>query len=259
MAKPIATKFIVLVTPLLWTAWGPAGYASPKTELHVPICDATPKEVERHLELNSQDAKVGAIFYFDTKDLDYLNKGSIFRTKKPSDKKTGTTTVKVRPISYESVGSGWENVDGFRCEYDRTTAGVASSCRVKLKHPKDMIDAVIRGYVKIPQIYGSTQRAFVSEYSKLPVKWDHLRAYGPIPFTKWELELKNFPEIVDVEIWELIPNESIIEVSTRAEGEDVDRVMGRLRRLVERSGLTICQKSLSKTRTALEYLQKQSL
>jgi hypothetical protein len=203
------------------------------------------------LDLDADDAEERDVFFFDTPELTLFDDGVILRARNIHET-DDDSTVKIRPLDAAQVDASWFELDGFKCEIDRTPAASVPSCSLSVDQEEDEIEQTVDGERPIDKLFSSEQEDFLAEWDAAP-DWEHLAVLGPVDASVWKLKPKKLGRSITVERWALPDETRILEISARAAEPDADELETKLTDYLYGLGLEVDADGETKTRAALSY------
>lgn len=212
---------------LLALAFGPVtpiAHAEDQIDLQWSICEIRAESTARKLDVTVSDGpKSGAITYFDSLPVRYLDRGVTLRVKEK--KNTSESSVKVRFPDNRPVSDA-------DCEWDRYGSQETYTCEatgsdVSHKHP-----------------WTDEQEKFADRHGR--VEWNDLHAFGPYDTLSWKLQIAGRTAHFDT----VIVNDNaapISELSVKVPLSEGDTVYAAVASELRRRGVTLCDRQESKT------------
>ena len=126
---------------------GPIGAAAdeqkssePKVEIKVAVAEVDTGPAV--LGVDPSDVELREVSFYDVPGLALFDRGIILRTRRVTDGEDDST-VKLRPLGHEQVSKDLFEVDGFKCELDKSVGKDAvSSCSYSAVQGEDEIAQV---------------------------------------------------------------------------------------------------------------------
>ncbi len=229
--------------------------ASPRVELKVTLRPDQIEAARAALGLDDGDGEQREVTFYDTPKLDLAEAGVVLRARK-IDRDDDDSTVKLRPMESSDVDAEWFQVDGFKCEIDRTGAASVESCSFTVRQDRGEIDDVEDGDRAIDKLFSDEQEDLLAQHASIDVEWDALTVLGPVDALVWEIAIEGLAPALDVELWTLPDGTEILEVSTKVKASAADDTAAALAEALEGLGLDASSAQETKTRAALEYFAR---
>ena len=229
----------------------------PRAELKLTIDRDQIEQARAQLGLDDGDGEARDIWFYDTAWLDLYEQGAILRARK-IDGDDDDSTVKLRPFEASDIDPSWLELEGFKCEVDRSIDHETSSCSYTVAQDAGEIDAVGDGDRDIDKLFSSEQEDFLWSYGPYPW-WSELDALGPIEARVWTIDTDALPDKVTAELWFMPDGSEVLELSMKVPVDDGDDGMDALVDFTDERGLDLDADQESKTRRALESLSGHAL
>ena len=203
------------------------------------------------LGLDDAGAERVEVCFYDTSALQLFESGLVLRTR-VAHGDDDDVTVKLRPLAPSAVAASWFDVDGFKCEEDRSGKESVPSCSLTVSRSAKAIDAVQHGKGPIASLLSEEQCRLVRDYAKVQPEWDSLEALGPLDAKTWDIELAGLDGKVSAELWTLPGGQQMLEVSTKVPQGEADAAAAALDAALAAQGLDASGAQETKTRAALQ-------
>ncbi|OFZ84268.1 MAG: hypothetical protein A2603_15135 [Bdellovibrionales bacterium RIFOXYD1_FULL_55_31] len=224
-------------------------------ELHLSICEPSKARAVAKLGLPDRRGETRDVSYFDTRNLELYSNGLVLRLR--VTKKKTQFTVKIQGLTQDWVSDAFLALPGFKCERDRYGGRISESCSLNSSPSAEDVAAALNE-ARVERLFSREQIEFVQQYYRVPLDLSSVKVLGPVPSQYWKFDANHFDDVLTLEHWTVGPDFEIVELSTRADAQDADRVYDELRAYALEKDLRICQEQSSKTRSTLEYLAERS-
>lgn len=191
------------------------------------------------------------VWFYDTSDLELFDAGVILRGRDKQGE-DDDSTVKLRPMAADDVAPEWFELDGFKCEEDRSLTKSVSSCSLTVEQDEGELDDIAKGDRAIDKAFSSEQEDLLDAYSAVAIDWDRLQPLGPVAAQVWKVKPKSFSQKLTMELWQLPDSSRLFEISVRSDPELADDKLTALADYLESLGFDTSQQQETKTRAALE-------
>lgn len=228
-----------------------------RTEIKVAL---DPGEFLRFLDTQNLDfdqAREGAYYYYDTLALDLFKNRLIVRGRTWRGSRKGDFTVKVRPMDLSAVHEDWFKIAGFKCEYDLGVNVAIPGCGIKEERKKSSIFDVAKWQRPLSDLVSESQSSFPDYFLGAPPAWDALLVMGPIRAFTWEVSFSKDSPKATLEYWVLPDNQAMGEVSMKVPGQGAFSERDRLIEYLQANGVAKYSLDETKTRWALDYFSAQ--
>jgi len=225
-------------------------------ELKLTVPEPDQLSTVRALELDSLQAQLRQVFFFETPDLALDKAGVVVRARR-SQKKGDDTVVKLRPVVPSELPKELRRSPDFGVEVDVSPKGFVCSGSLKgIPTGGDVRKTALSGK-QIRKLFTKEQRALFEAHAPEGVKLDDLSILGPLLVMK----LKHSPEGLDrrlvTELWLYPDGSRILELSTKCEPGEAFQVAAETRAFLASKGVDLGSEQQTKTRSALEFFSKQ--
>lgn len=244
---------VVSVEPGVDEPLGKADSASPEVELKITLRSDQIGLAKQKFGLRDSVAAKRDVWFYDTLDLELFESGVILRGRSKS-KDSDDSTVKLRPMNAEDIAPEWFDLDGFKCEEDRSLDKSVSSCSLSATQDEGELEAIAAGERAVDKAFSSEQEDFLASYALEAATWDELYPLGPVAAQVWKVVPKTFGRKLTMELWQLEDSSRILEVSMRAAPELADQRLEELASYLESRGFDTSTQQETKTRAALAHL-----
>jgi hypothetical protein len=197
------------------------------------------------------------VTFYDTSELTLFGQGLILRTRRGLAQEDGDATVKIRPLSSESVAPSFVALDGFKCELDRSVGGRSvSSCSLTVPMHTDAIGQAALGALHIEALFMADQQRFLSAQGRRP-DWSYVRAFGPIAAEVWKIAPAPLEgEKVTLERWTVPAGPRSLEASIKVEPSKASAFEKRFVEWIASRGVHASAEQETKTKAALTALAR---
>src|SRR5262245_32592420 len=227
------------------------GGSALETELKRTVRSDEIAKARAALGLDDARAERVEVCFYDTPALELFESGLVLRSR-VAHGDDDDVTVKLRPLAPSAVAASWFDVDGFKCEEDRSGKTSVPSCSLTVSRSAKAIDAVQHGTGRIASLLSEEQCRLVREYARVQPDWDRLQALGPLDAKDWKVELPGLHGKVSAELWTLPGGQQMLEVSTKVPHAEADAAAAALDAALAAHGLDASGVQETKTRAALE-------
>jgi hypothetical protein len=197
------------------------------------------------------------VTFYDTSELTLFGQGLILRTRRGLAQDDDDATVKIRPLSSESVAPNFFALDGFKCELDRSVGGrTVSSCSLTAAVRTDAIGQAALGARHIEALFTAEQQTFLSAQGPRP-DWSNVQAFGPIAAEVWKIAPAPLEgEKVTLERWTVPAGPRSLEASIRVEPGKASAFEKRFLEWIASRGVHASAEQETKTKAALTALAR---
>ena len=227
-------------------------------EIKLLIDPAQGKKVRGALGFEREQRRARVIYFLDTPGLELLERGLILRlrsTENRSGKMVGTTTVKLRPRTPDTVPDSWREITGFKAEIDRAGTREIPSIALTNQRAQPLIKlALDDDDVNFDALYSAIQHRFLLELQGF-VDFDRVRPLGPIDGAVWKGVVAELGGELVLERW-LVNGVRFLEVSMKVPGAMADATSKRLEAWLKKEGIDLDPEQRPKTRAALDLLRE---
>ncbi|TML65951.1 MAG: adenylate cyclase [Actinobacteria bacterium] len=195
-------------------------------ELKLTVPEPDQLSTVRALELDSLQAQLRQVFFFETPDLALDKAGVVVRARR-SQKKGDDTVVKLRPVVPSELPKELRRSPDFGVEVDVSPKGFVCSGSLKgVPTGGDVRKTALSGK-QIRKLFTKEQRAL-------------FEAHAP-----------------EGELWLYPDGSRILELSTKCEPGEAFQVAAETRAFLASKGVDLGSEQQTKTRSALEFFSKQ--
>ncbi|WP_244929654.1 hypothetical protein [Nocardioides sp. W7] len=219
-------------------------------ELKLTVPDADQRRVLGSLGIDSLDAEIRQVAFFDTPDLRLSAAGLVVRARR-TQRKPGDVTVKLRPMLPDEAPEGLRTLRGFKVEVDASPAGFTCSCSLTAEVSDRKVKRLFAGTRTLDDVLDRDQRDLLA--ARLPdgVAPADLRVLGPVHLLKGKFAPKGYPRRMVAEVWFLPDGGRILELSTKAEPAQALQAAAETKVFLAGRGIDLDAPQEAKTQTAL--------
>jgi hypothetical protein len=223
-------------------------------ELKVTVPETDQQSTVAALEMDSLDAQIRHVYFFDTPDLKLSNGGVVVRARRVQGKREDTV-VKLRPVIPSELPLRIRTSPGFGVEVDMMPGGFVCSASLKGKAAAD-VRAVATGKHRLSRLFSKAQRAFYADHAPDGLALDDLTVFGPIFVLKLKFVPKDLGRRLVAEMWFYPDNSRLLELSTKCLPSEAFQVVAELRAALSKRGVDLGGEQETKTRKALLYFSE---
>ena len=197
------------------------------------------------------------IYFYDTSRLALAQHQIILRSRKttlgddPDD-----STVKLRGDIANDVSDDWLHLDGAESkrEFDMVIdEPKVPSISITVAQHSGEIDDVKNGKRSVEDLFSRDQARFLRKYAAGNLEWESLKPMGPVKAEIWKLKQPNgFGLNLTIERWN-VDGKSFLEISTRTDPKEADRVATDLKDFVKSIGIKESDDRETKTEFVLSH------
>jgi hypothetical protein len=221
-------------------------------ELKLTVRETARAKTVAALGIDSLDAQVRQVFFFDTPEL-ALNKAGVAVRARRRQGEEGDTVIKLRPVVPSDLPEEIRRSDGFRVEVDAMPGGHVCSASFKGVADNAPIRMAGLGQEKIGALFSKEQRAFYSAHAPEGIGLDDLSVLGPIPTLRLKAKPEGFGRKLVGELWLYPDGSQIVELSTRVLPSEAFQAAAEARVFLSGRGVDLEGEQQTKTKTALEF------
>ena len=225
---------------------------SDSVELKLTIAETARAKAVAALGVDTLDAQMRQVFFFDTPDLALNQAGVVVRARRRQGEE-GDTVVKLRPVVPGDLPEELRRSRGFNVEVDAMPGGHVCSASFKGSADNAAIRQVAFGDGPIGKLFSKEQREFYRAHAPEGIEFDDLAVLGPIPILKLKTKVKGFGRKVVGELWLFPDGSQIVELSTRALPSEAFQVMVESRVFLAGIGVDLTGEQMTKTRSSLGF------
>jgi hypothetical protein len=221
-------------------------------ELKLTVRETARAQTVAALGIDSLDAQMRQVFFFDTPELALNQAGVVVRARR-RQREEGDTVVKLRPVVSSDLPEEIRRSDSFRVEVDAVPGGHVCSASFKGVADNAPIRMVGLGQEKIGALFSKEQRAFYSGHAPEGIGLDDLSVLGPIPTLRLKTKPEGFGRKLVGELWLYPDGSQIVELSTRVLPSEAFQAAAEARVFLAGLGVDLEGEQQTKTKTALEF------
>jgi hypothetical protein len=225
-------------------------------ELKLTVPDADRVSTVKALSMDSLDAQIRQVAFFDTPDLRLDQHGLVVRVRR-IQRKPGDSVVKLRPVVPDELSGSLRKAPGFGVEVDAMPGGFVCSATMKAAVDDTRLTQVMGGGRPLRKVFGKEQRRFFASHAPEDVSLDDLVMLGPIHVLKLKFAPADFDRRMVAELWHYPDGARILELSTKCLPDEALDVTASARSFLGAHGVDLSAPQQTKTRTALEFFAGQ--
>jgi hypothetical protein len=214
-----------------------------KVEYKVTVLGVEEQKVRDEIQRQHASPIDRTVYFYDTAEL-ALCRRSLFLRARVTDG-TPDSTLKLRPLPASGIPARWEDTGKVR--FERDVVGTRPVLSVKLDHTPATGKI---GQEKPRKLFSDAQEKLVV------VKWDDVKAYGPIHAQVWTLKFAGFSEKIDVEEWRVDNGPHFIELSFKVDPEQAEAAETGFHDVLDGLGIGHQGNDDPKTRIVLKHFAK---
>jgi hypothetical protein len=225
---------------------------SDTVELKLTVPDSDIHSTTQKLGLDTLDAQIRQVVFFDTRDLTLHNAGIVVRARRIQGG-AGDTVVKLRPVRPDQLSEDLRTAKRFGVEVDAIPGGFVCSASMKGKSSAAKIGKVLDGSLGIRDLLSKRQRAIYKEHTPADLKLRHLAILGPLTLFKLRWQPADLDRRMVAELWLYPDGSRILELSTKCLPVETFDVAVRTSAYLSQIGIDLTGEQQTKTKTALQY------
>jgi hypothetical protein len=225
---------------------------SDSVELKLTVADSAIRSTADALDMDPLQAEIRQVVFFDTPTLTLSKAGVVVRARRLQGG-GGDTVIKLRPVNPETLPPEVRQLASVKVEVDAMPRGFVCSASMKGKTTADDVRAVIRGKMKIRDLFTKDQRALYKAHAPDGLKLSELSVLGPINLMKLEFDPDGLKRKFVAELWLYPDGSRILELSTKAAPENAFAVAAETRDFLKQKGLDLTAAQQPKTNRALKH------
>jgi hypothetical protein len=215
-----------------------------QVELQWVICEPSIKVLFSKLDFKPEQSDSRKVYYSDTQNQDLYGRGTIIRTRVPSEKsKKIKTAVKVNYLEEFKIPWNFLANQDYKCEEDMYLQRSKIGCSV-YSYPMDLNNT-----------FSSEQAAFIQKESGFD-HWNDVVLYGPAQSTVWSWSEESLDLDLEVEQIKVENQFFNIELSTRVNIDQGKAVFGQLQKWLLDHQIRLCQIQQGRTGELLNILKQ---
>ena len=225
---------------------------SDSVELKLTVPDSAHYETAVALGMDSLDAEIRQVYFFDTPDLRLHRQGVVVRARRVQGK-DGDSVVKRRPVVPAQLPKKRRKTPGFKVEVDAMPGGHVCSGSLKRAVGNADVREVVQGDRPLGSLFSEAQREFLAEHAPDGPELAELSVLGPILVLKLKFEPEGFERKLVAELWMYPDNSRVLELSTKCEPGEAFQAAAEARAFLSGRGVDLSGEQETKTAKALEY------
>jgi hypothetical protein len=206
------------------------------------------------IEMDSLDAQIRHVYFFDTPDLTLSNGGVVVRARRVQGEREDAV-VMLRPVIPSELPLRIRTSPGFSVEVDMMPGGLVCSALLEGRAGADVRE-VATGKHGPSRVFSNAQRAFYTDHAPDGLALDDLTVFGPIFVFKLKFVPKDLGRRLVAEMWLYPDNSRLLELSTKCLPSEVFQVVTELRAALSKRGVDLGGEQEAKTRKALLYFSE---
>ncbi len=212
-------------------------------------------ESAKALGVDTLDAQVRQVFFFDTPDLALNKKGVVVRARRVRGK-GDDSVIKLRPVIPDELPHEVRSSPGFVVEVDAMPDGFVCSGSMKKDLAKPEVRPAVLGEKRVRRLFSKEQRAFFADHAPEGLELDDLSILGPIFVLKVKFAPEDFGRRMVAEMWLYPDGSRIVELSTKCSPRQAFEVDAEARVFLASHGIDLSSAQSTKTREALEFFSE---
>ena len=225
-------------------------------ELKLTIPEDAHRATISNLNLDPVEAQPRQVFFFDTPTLTLDKAGVVVRARRIQGG-AGDTVVKLRPVQPDALPKSVRSDAAFKVEVDAIPGGYVCSGSFKGRTTGKEVRDALAGKLPLKKLFSKAQRAFYAEHAPVGINLDDLVALGPTFILKGTFTPPELDRRFTAEYWLYQDGSRILELSTKCSPKEAFQVAAEARAFLVSKGVSLSGSQQTKTRTALEFFQKQ--
>ncbi len=224
-------------------------------ELKLTVPESDHLATVRALGMDSLNAQIRQVYFFDTPDLQLDRHGVVVRARRIQNK-GDDTVVKLRPVVPDDLSPKLRKSPSFNVEVDAMPGGFVCSGSFKGVAQENIRRTVIEK-LPIRKLFSKEQREFYSEHAPAGIALDDLATLGPLFVLKLKFVPPGQRRSLVSEMWFYPDFSRILELSTKCLPSETFQVVAELRAFLSGHAVDLTGDQATKTRKALEYFAAQ--
>jgi hypothetical protein len=221
-------------------------------ELKLTVPESDHYSVTRALGIDSLDAQIRQVYFFDTPDLSLNAHGVVVRARRVQGR-SGDSVVKVRPVVPTALPKRFRQAPTMTVELDAMPGGFVCSATMKRSAGNADVAEVVAGALPLGTLFSKRQLAFLDAHRPDGVGLEDLFVLGPVQVLKLKFEPGGLERRLVAELWMYPDHSGVLELSTKCEPEDAFRAAAEMRVFLAGQGVDLTGAQETKTRKALEF------
>jgi hypothetical protein len=226
-------------------------------ELKLTVPESGHYEAARSLGMDSLDAEIRQVYFFDTPALDLNDAGVVMRARRVQ-RKGGDSVVKLRPVVPGELPEKLRSDAGFTVELDAMPGGYVCSGTLKRRVENADVREAVTGGGPVEALFSKRQRAFLAEHAPEGLVIEDLSVLGPILVLKLKFAPEDFGRRLVAELWTYPDGSRVLELSTKCAPGEAFQAAAESRAFLSGRGVDLAGGQETKTRKALEFFAARS-
>lgn len=226
--------------------------ASDSVELKLTIPEFDHYETIGALGMDTLDAQIRQVFFFDTLDLALNASGLVTRARRVQGK-GDDSVVKLRPVNPAELPTKLRRSPGFNLEVDAAPDGYVCSGSLKATLETGLVKKTLDGNGRIRKLFTKEQRAFFRDHAADGVELDDLVVLGPVTVLKLKFRPDQLGRKAVAEMWFYPDFSRILELSTRCAPAKALEVAAQARAYLSGKNVYLSAEQAAKTQTTLQF------
>jgi hypothetical protein len=219
-------------------------------ELKLTIPDEDRRSTLDALGLDSLDAHLRQVFFFDTPDL-ALNEAGVVARARRSQGRPDDSVIKLRPVVPEDLPAKVRKSKLFGVEVDAMPGGFV--CSGSFKGETSGVREAVAGEGPLHKLFSKEQRSFFADHAPDGISLDDLAVLGPVHVLKLKTSPEGYERRLAVELWMYPDGSRILELSTKCKPNEAFDVAAETRAYLSGRDINLSGEQETKTRTALDF------
>lgn len=224
-------------------------------ELKLTVPDSEQRSAVAALGMDSLDAQIRQVYFFDTPDLALNKYGLVVRARRVQQR-ANDSVVKLRPVVPDNLPASLRKSKALVVEVDAMPGGYVCSASIKGTPAADRVKAVAAGERPIRKLFSKQQQAFFATYTPEGVGLDDLAILGPINLLKLKFSPRGYRRRLVAELWLYPDGSRILELSTKCTPTKAFDVAAETRAFLAKQGVDLSGEQQTKTSTALAFFSR---
>ncbi len=221
-------------------------------ELKVTLAESDHYGTVRALGMDTLDAQLRHVYFFDTPDLTLDEAGLVVRARRKQGK-GDDSVMKLRPVMPATLPDELRAAPSFNVEVDASPEGYVCSGSLKATLETGIIKETIDAGGPISHLFSKEQQAFYEAHAPAGIELDELGVLGPVLVMKLPFFPPEFDRKMVAEMWFYPDFSRVLELSTRCATSEAFQVAAETRAFFARRGVDLTAEQAAKTRTTLEF------
>ena len=229
------------------------GADSVELKLTVPLVER--QRAGATLGVDSLDAQIRQVYFFDTPDLALNQSGLVVRARRVQ-RKGDDSVVKLRPVVPDELPKELRDSPAFGVEVDAMPGGFVCSGSMKRSLGPTAVKDAVAGDRPLRKLFSKEQRALYSAHAPEGLELNALSILGPVFVLKLRFSPEGYDRKLVAELWLYPDNSMILELSTKCAPGDAFQVAAETRAFLLERGVDLSGEQETKTKKALEFFSK---